>query len=324
MYYHRNIAEQLRIKFSRLKGAGQDTFSTETKYLLDYIEKTSILRGIVQELESLDPEINWQDWVKTHFVDRDFRFPDTETAAAKVCYGIVQDCATGRHAAMRYAFIVTSERNINLSLHEVTRVLFAPFIQYLLDQLSNSSSVIYLLEKYKKRTEWFNRNDLMQRILIDTRQSEAVADSNLREYLFDQGIDYPFSTPSSVSGRADIVANIDKEEPLVVEIKLFDPERGYDRSYIRKGFRQIYDYTADYNQHIGYLVIFNCSEQNLIVKTKSETRMWPPRIQLDNKTFFIVIINLGEPSVSASKRKTLQPYNIDEAFLTSDEMTEDG
>ena len=323
MFYHRNISEQIQVRFSRLRNAIQENFSTETKYLLDFIEKTPILRGVVQELEALHPDIDWQDWIKNHFNDRDFHFPDTETAAAKVCYGIMRDCATGRHAAMRYASIVTSERNINLSLQEVTRVIFAPFIQYLLDRLNSSSNVIYLLEKYKRRIEWFHRNDMMQRIQTDTRQSEAVVDSDLREYLFDQGIDYPFSTPSSTSGRADIVANIDGEDPLVVEVKLFDPQRGYDRGYIRKGFRQIYDYTADYNQPVGYLVIFNCSQQNLIVRTKSESRIWPPRIELDSKTFFIVTINLGEPPVSASKRKTLQPYTIDEVFLTSNDISED-
>lgn len=319
MYYQRNIVEQLQVRYQRMMNAVQNTYYTETKYLLDHIWKTPLLRGIVQELETSNPEINWNEWKKQLTSSREFSFPDTESAMAKVCYEVVKDCSNDKHSAMSYAFVVSSERNIDYSLQEVTKVFFTPFIQYLVDQVGMSSNALYLLEKYKRRTEWFYRDELLKRIQVDSRQSEFVADTDLRKYLFDQGIDYPFSTPLSTSGRADIVADIGESKPLIIEVKLFDPERGYDRTYIRKGLRQIFDYATDFNQSTGYLVIFNCSNHNIVLRTKIESRSWPTRIELDHRTFYLIVIELSSPDVSSSKRKPIKPYNIDETFLLADE-----
>ena len=51
------------------------------------------------------------------------------------------------------------------------------------------------------------------------------------------------------------------DERLIADAKVFGPETG--KGYIGQGFRQVYQYTCDYNQAIGYLVIFNTSEKQL-------------------------------------------------------------
>lgn len=117
-----------------------------------------------------------------------------------------------------------------------------------------------------------------------------------------------------------MVADAGDERPLVMEIKLFDPARGYDRGYLRQGFRQIYDYTTDYGQAVGYLVVFNCVPQALVIRTKDETKGWPPRVELNNRTFFIIVIDLATPEESASKRGPLKPYIIEESDLTSEAL----
>jgi len=320
MYYQQRVAEQLTRKCNRLSQAVMDTYQTESKYLFDYLQKTPQLRGIVQEIADTTPELIPTEWINTHFSDNEFQLPDTEVAAAKVCLEILRVCATEKQGFMRYIHNVSQERNVNLSLHELTRLVIVPAIQYILNQMRASTNALYLVEKYKRRTEWFRKENLRNRIIADTKQSEYIADSDLREYLFNQGIDYPFSTPSSVSGRADIIANTGDEHLLVIEIKLFDPSRNYDRGYIRKGFRQVFDYMNDYNQTVGYLVVFNLSQNSILFQTKIADRQWPPRIEVDHRTIYLVEIDVSENTLSASKRKTLQPYKIEEGYLTSEDL----
>ncbi len=113
------------------------------------------------------------------------------------------------------------------------------------------SNVLYLLEKYKRRVEWFHHDELLTRLRADSRQSEDAVEAHLREYLFDQGIDYPFSQPRSPGGRVDVAADIGEERPLILELKLFDLARSYGKRYLRKGFRQIQTYADDYGQSVG-------------------------------------------------------------------------
>lgn len=140
-------------------------------------------------------------------------------------------------------------------------------------------------------------------------------DQALRQYLFDQGIDYPFSTPLSPSGRADVVAGLQAPEPIIIEVKIFDPDGGRDGSYIRRGFRQIYDYLSDYNKTVGYLVIFSVSGRSLQFKLTSSE--YPQRIEFNNRVIYLVVIDIFPHEEPASKRGPLEPYVIEENYLTA-------
>ena len=83
-----------------------------------------------------------------------------------------------------------------------------------------------MLEKYKRRTEWFTFSNLLEKYSTADKNYEQIFEDDLRLFLFDQGIDYPFSTPKSTSGRGDIIGSIDTNDPLIIEIKIFDRERG--------------------------------------------------------------------------------------------------
>lgn len=315
MYYQRNLRVQLQERRNHLYKAVTSTYDREVKYLLSFINGTPYLRGLVQELQALHPEITWELWKENKLTGREFPLPDTEAGAAKVAYGMLEECAQKEAAAQRYAFLAGGSGKISDQLRDLTERVVDYFFRYVHDRLDEGNSVLYLLEKYKHRVEWFHRKELLEQLASDTHHSEGIVDSDLREYLYDQGIDYPFSTPASPSGRTDIVADLGEERPVVLEIKLFDPERSYDRSYIRKGFRQIYDYATDYSQSAGYLVIFNCSPRTIVFNTKSASRQWPSRIEIDHKTFFLITIDLAVLEVSASKRGTLEPYDIGEDYL---------
>ena len=94
---------------------------------------------------------------------------------------------------------------------------------FLHDRIDDGGNVLFLIERFKLKTEWFRRKELYLLYQEDTSVGEASLDQELRASLFDGGIDYPFSQPSSPSGKADIIALLDSDDPLVLEVKVFDP-----------------------------------------------------------------------------------------------------
>ncbi len=314
MYYQQNLRVQLQQRRNRLYKAVGEIYQNEARYFLDFINATPYFKSLTQELLLKYPDIEWRAWKAQHFDFQTFELPPNEIAAAKVCYGIICECTESKTAAWDLGLFIDSRSNIEQSIRAVTSVFVDPYIHYLNDMLDEGSNVLYLLEKYKRRVEWFHSQDLFDRTQADTSHSEEILDSDLREYLFDQGIDYPFSGPRSRSGKPDIVADTGEDKPLVLEIKIFDPGRGYDRAYIRQGFRQIHDYCGDYNQAAGYLVVFNCTDFNLVF-TPAPQQGWPYRIHVSAKTIFIVVLDLKQPDRPASKRGPLKPYVIEESYL---------
>lgn len=192
-----------------------------------------------------------------------------------------------------------------------------PLVHYLLDQIEAASSVLYIFERYKTRCEWFDKTELRQLYEGSQGSQEHVLDKNLRRFLFDQGIDNPYSTPSSPSGRADVVGLLNTKDPLVLEVKLFDRGKRYGKDRIVRGFRQIVSYVNDYSKPIGYLFVFNMDEAEVDIVTSQTTKHWPPRIVFGGKTYFIIIVNIPPcDTPSASQRGQLEKITITESELT--------
>ncbi len=264
MHYHERLRQQLENRRGRIRQATTATIQNELRYFLSLIERTPYLHSLIQGLEAQRPDLTWPNWRGFSFTrsGRDgFQLPGDEIGAAKMCYGLVRECAEQGNVE-KYANIIPSERSQTVNwdkpstrlttpptnIKRFTEVFVSPVIDYLLDRVDTGDNVLYLLGKYKRRMEWFRRDELLSAMRGNPSVSEEIANRDLREYLFDQGIEYPFSEPSSPSGEADIVANLGQVDPLVLEIKLFDLARRYDHRYIRKGFRQIYDYANDYGE----------------------------------------------------------------------------
>ena len=132
-----------------------------------------------------------------------------------------------------------------------------PLVNFLHDQIDDAGNVLYLIERFKLRAEWFKRDELYNLYQAHTSVGETGLDRELRAGLFEGGIDYPFSQPLSPSGKADVVVLLGSDDPLVLEVKVFDPERGKGNRQLQQGFHQVLRYADDYNQSLGYLVIFN-------------------------------------------------------------------
>lgn len=196
--------------------------------------------------------------------------------------------------------------------------IITPIVNYLHESLDEVNTLLYILEKYKLRTEWFTKDTLKEKYKnASTKQYEQVLEDDIRLFLFDQGIDYPFSTPKSASGRADIVSLVNTEDPLVMEIKIYDSEKGYKKDRIISGFTQIVKYANDYHKSIGYLVVFNLDNVEIEIENQENDKHWPNRIIYNGKTYYVIIINLNY-DISASKQKTLKNIRLEITELTGE------
>ena len=52
---------------------------------------------------------------------------------------------------------------------------------------------LYALERYVRQIEWFDQKRLHEQFMANSRQGEEVYDRHLREFLFREGFNMPYS-----------------------------------------------------------------------------------------------------------------------------------
>ena len=72
-----------------------------------------------------------------------------------------------------------------------------------------------MVGRYVRLLEWFDRPDLYERAIADSRRVEDVYDAHLRPFLFSEGISTPYSQARSASGESDVLGGLDSDDPLV-------------------------------------------------------------------------------------------------------------
>jgi hypothetical protein len=122
------------------------------------------------------------------------------------------------------------------------------------------------------------------------------------------------SSSNTSSGEADLVAAQTEEEPLIADAKIFNPEKGKGRSYLADRFHQVYTYTQDHNQPIGYLVIFNVTEDKLNFAL-SDVAQSTPYVTHNGKTIFFLEVDIYSYERSASQHGKLNTHEITKDYL---------
>lgn len=289
-------------------------------YLFSFINGNPLLKCISDELASHENLISTpESWLGAGGARNRGSIPtfDSDVLFACFCQSMLKLLLQTSDGGLGIINEVSLKGDLAEQVDDFNEKYLMPFHQHIDERIDDFNSTLYLLQKYKYACEWFERDRLYSQYKGDESRGEANLDNDLRRFLFLQGIDYPFSSPLSASGRADVIAELDTDNPLVLEIKIFDLDKGYDKAYIRKGFRQAYDYANDYNEPVGYLFVFKTCEQDLIVNLK-ESGM-PRKVIFGDKTIFIIQSDIFAHDKSASERKKLDPYVIDEDYLTSSE-----
>lgn len=191
-----------------------------------------------------------------------------------------------------------------------------PFYEHFDENLDDRNFVLFCLERYKRTCEWFERERLFQSWENDTQRGEKRLALDLYKYLFGHGVEFHIE-PSSVSGEADMVAAQSSENPLIADVKVFNPSKGKAKAYMIRALQQVHTYACDYNQPVGYLIIFNTSSVQLRFALANPDHP-APRVLLNNKTIFLVVIDIFPHTESASQRKSPDSVEItDQDFIAA-------
>jgi hypothetical protein len=318
MNYQRDLQVRLQERYRRLYKAGFRQYKHEAGYLVAFIRATPALLYLVETIQRSEPEIDPAKWIEEHISLQQVDWPETEIGRAKVAWYLLQEWAQSDQGAAMFGYTIDRSRNdLNVGARTATEAVVEPLIEFLQERIGEASDILYLLERYGRRVEWFDQDRLWALYQADTPRGEAIYDSDLRRFLFEQGIDYPFSQPRSASGETDVVANIEGDDPLVCEIKLYDGGR-YGKPYLAKGVQQATSYARDYGQATAHLVIVNLSAKMLKLPSDGDLGQWPPRIDIAGVTVFLIQIR-GLPQGSASTRGTADVVTVTKNDLLRNE-----
>lgn len=245
MRYQQNLQVSLRERLRRLMVANLEDASHEVRLVAGWITDQPALRVILTEAERAEPGLDPDALVSAlgqggTGLARNFRWPSqTEGGRAvlvlQLMWQIAAEDADGTDSAqivLNYAPAISSADFHGL-WREFTERILRPLFDYLDERVGAESSVLYVTERYVRRVEWFDRDDLYARAMQDTRKTEEVYDADLRRFLFSEGINMPFSQARSASGLSDVLADLDSEDPLVCEVKIYDAA-GVARSTLQR------------------------------------------------------------------------------------------
>lgn len=233
---------------------------------------------------------------------------DAEHAA--VCYCVLKECKKLMvpDVELNVGGYITDSSDKTKRIEAFRIDVVEPLFGYLHEQIDEQRMMLVLLTKYKHRCEWFRRHDLLKKCRAKTRQGENALLADFCEYLHEQGVEFHIE-PKSASGRIDLISSQSGRDRLAADAKIFNPQRGQTTTYLAKGFRQVYDYTKDFNEPFGYLVVFKTCQQDLSIATAHQ-EFSVPFFTHNNKTIFFLVIDIFSYQKSASKRGHLKAYEI--------------
>ncbi len=312
--YIQNLRYKLQKRVRKLNSADFQIFHFALKQFWGFLESNSVLKGILDDLELRTKEIAEE---ATKVVSEN---------AASIChsemennglsYYVLKKCveSENRMVEVNIAHNYSGESKHNDALDYFKEIFLESLYDYIDEQLDDQKALLALLRRYKHKCEWFHRDRLFSMWSENTEIGERLLALDLYDYLHDQGIDF-FIEPTSVSGEVDLISSQSSEEPLIADVKIFDPGKSKGASYITKGFNQIYSYTLDYNEPFGYLLIFKTCEEDLKFSL-SQSEQSTPFIIHNNKTIFLLTIDIYPHQKSASKRGKLKSIEITEVDFT--------
>lgn len=309
--YVQNLRYKLQKRVRRVLSADCRVYHHALRQFWGFVNDESVLAGILHILECERGRVENE---VAAIMNKQAIVFGTEKDQILASYLLIKLCVESDD---RIEGIIVQPYNRSTNMNDAVDVfgkLFVePLYEYLDEQLDDKGAILSLLRRYKHKCEWFQRDNLLRLWQNNTQKGEKLLASSLYEYLHDQGLDFKIE-PSSISGEVDLIADQHSDDPLIADVKIFNPDKSKGVSYICSGFRQVYQYTLDYNEAFGYLVIFNTSATDLRFALRDSSQNTSFIIH-NGKTIFFLIIDISEYEKSASKRGQLKTITITEEQL---------
>ena len=173
MRYQRDLQAALRPRYKRLKAANAWDVTPEIRLGTNWIGQQPALHAILAEAERAEPRLNFEQWEKgLHGPRTGLNWPSrTEAGRASLAWRLMQRVARAQAPAFmetggliqEYTSAFSNATNIHEKAHVFVQLIIGPLIDFLDQQLGAESTVLYVLERYVRRVEWFDRDDLHNR-----------------------------------------------------------------------------------------------------------------------------------------------------------------
>jgi len=317
-----NVLQTLRYKLQkrlkRINAADFQIFHSIVVQTFGFLSENPVVRGIL-DLERRAPSAEKES---EQLFQGTLLAGDNELQHIALCYALLKrTVASGEDKEIELGHTFG-----NCSKHKEAAECFIdlfiePLFDYIDEQIDDRRTTLGLLLKYKHRVEWFRRDELRARFEAATQKGEKTLALDLYACLHDQGLDFSIE-PSSISGEADLISAQEGPDRLVADVKIFDPGKSKGTSYLCAGFNQVYQYTKDYNDPFGYLVVFKSCREDLSVHARDQD-VAIPFFTHNNKTIFVLVIDIFDYPQTASKRGHLKSYELleEELIRTISEST---
>lgn len=304
--YLQRIRFQLQKRFRRLNSCSHLLFHSSMVQFWAYLQAHPLTAGVLARLEAEASQYTAE--VAALTTSREIAEFTTEAEQFGFVYRVVQHCAQQPLGSqlgpeVRIGHALSNERKHDDALNHFREIFLEPLYEYVDDALDQQGAVLSLLVKYKRNVEWFEREVLAEMAIGDERKLAK----HLYAYLFDQGLDFHVE-PQSISGEADLVA-----PDLVLDAKVFDGERR-SVAYLASGVHQVHTYARDFNQEVGYLVVYKTCPETLDFPFALSGQL-APCVTVGGKTIYVFVIDICQYESSASKRGVLKVHTIDRDYL---------
>ena len=305
-----NLRYKLQKRTRRLNSLAATVFHNGLKQYWGFLAGNPILSSVLEELAKKKPEVEIE---ADRIVKGEPLVFDTEIENVAATYFVLKKCALSddQEIELRIGARYGGSGSDDVCTDSFRSIFLEAFYDYVDEQLDDQRAVLAVLKRYKHRCEWFQRERLANLWQNNTQQGEKILAWDLYEYLFDQGVDFSIE-PESASGIADLVGAQTGDARLVADAKVFTWEKG--KGYLLSAFHQAYTYTRDFNQPFGYLVIFKLCAEDLKFPFAAQEQS-VPCITHNNKTIFILVIDIFQHTETASKRGPLKTLEITESEL---------
>jgi hypothetical protein len=274
-----DLRVRLRERRDRLYRSGAPEFEYELERLLGWLEGRPYIAAILREIEAADAD--YDTWLQT-VKGRRITFPPTEIERTKLCLEI---CRRGDPDNLTR--VLTSSHFEDLD-RVFVEAFVDPVVNFIEDRLEEGGSILALLLRYKRRVEWFDRARLFRAAGDDPGRAERALDADLRRFLLESGVDYPFSRRSELP---DADSRIAEDQPLALETRIYAPD-DHELEHVREGFVQAVSFAVEHARPAGYLTVFNLAPARLVFRTAAP-RDQVPSVRTSGKRIFVVPIQVN-------------------------------
>lgn len=318
MRYEEDLQLKVRERYRKLLISNYATWISTLKVTCNWIRDQRQLVSLLEEASLFEPNLDLEGWAQESLTVRGHvDWPHTtEQGQASLSWTLMNEIAT-KSDFRQVTIMLTNETNYANGVRQVTEDFIQPLFDYFTECISDASSVLYAMSRYVRVIEWFDRDELSAQYRLDTGHGEEIYNKHLRRFLFSEGFEMPYSEAASPSGESDILSNLESDDPVVCELKLFDND-SKGKLHVASGVHQALQYAQDHGKNNAYLVVVNLSGRQLNLPSDGEIKSWPPYVDLDGVRIYLITVR-GNRLASASKLGKPNPINWTRGDLISKE-----